>query len=146
MKEIIRIVNNTGNLPTDKGPLEIAVMESIKQGKEKILDVPKDFYKGVKYDIEIDITGESVDTRVRSATYFAIMQAIQADPTMTTDPAKKKLLFKFAEDGGVNLNDIFDVESKKVEEMVPAQPGGGGISAPAMGGQVPGNKLATIGQ
>jgi hypothetical protein len=144
-KEIIRIVSTTGNLPTneEKDVIGAAIEESIKQEKEKILDVPKGFYKGVKYDIDIDITGESVDTRVRSATYFAILQAIQSDPSMTQDPVKKKLLYKFAEDGGVNLAEIFDVETKPMEQMVQGQ-GGGGISAPAIGAEVPGMQMATV--
>jgi hypothetical protein len=134
-KEIIRLAT-TGTFPTnaDKDAIGIAVEEAIKQGKEKILTVPKGFYKEVKYDIDIDITGESVDTRVRAATKFAILQAITADPTMLQDPQKKKLLASYMEDGGVNAADIFDVESKKVEEMVPGR-AGGGVSAPQMGGQ-----------
>lgn len=145
LKEVIRLAT-TGKFPTkdEVDVIGMGVEESIKQGKEKLLDVPKNFYKGLKYDIDIDITGESVDTRVRSATYFAIMQAIQADPTMTQDPAKKKLLFKFAEDGGVNLNDIFDVESKPMEQMIPQGQGGGGISAPALDSKIPGNAMATV--
>lgn len=136
-KEVIRqMVNGKFLTNEDRDVIDIAIQESIKQEKEKLLDIPSSYYKGLKYDIDIDITGESVDTRVRSATYFAIMQAIQTDPTMTTDPVKKKLLFKFAEDGGVNLNDIFDVEKKTPEMMMPEmQPktGGGGISTPQMG-------------
>lgn len=134
-KEIIRLAT-TGPFPTnaDKEAIGIAVEESIKQGKEKILTVPKGFYKDVKYDIDIDITGESVDTRVRAATKFAILQAITADPTMLQDPQKKKLLASYMEDGGVNAADIFDVESKKIEEVVPGR-AGGGVSAPQMGGQ-----------
>ena len=149
LKEVIRIATSTGHFPSneEKDVMEIAITESIKQEKEKLLEIPSGFYKGLKYDIDIDITGESVDTRVRSATYFAIMQAVQSDPTMTQDPVKKKLLFKFAEDGGVNLNDIFDVEQKTPEMMMPEmQPkaGGGGISTPQMGQATQGAVPTTI--
>jgi len=145
-KEVIRMMTKTGKVPM-KDEMEIVTVgvdEALKQEKEKILTVPKGYYKDLKYDIDIDITGESVDTRVRSATYFAIMQAVQADPTMTTDPAKRKLLFKFAEDGGVNLNDIFDVEDKNVQTATPQGSGGGGISAPALGAKIPGAQPVTI--
>lgn len=137
LKEMIRQIVNYGKFPTneDKDIIGLAIEESIKQEKEKILTVPKDHYKDVKYDIDIDITGESVDTRVRAATKFAILQAITADPTMTTDPFKKKILMSYMEDGGVNPNDFFDVEKKDVQDMVP-QGGraGGGVSAPVIGG------------
>jgi uncharacterized protein (UPF0147 family) len=134
---MIRQIVNFDKFPTneDKDVIGLAIEESIKQEKEKILTVPKDHYKDVKYDIDIDITGESVDTRVRAATKFAILQAITADPTMTQDPFKKKVLMSYMEDGGINPNDFFDVEKKEMQEMVP-QGGraGGGVSAPQMGG------------
>jgi len=138
-KEIVRLATS-GKFPSnsDKEAISVAVEESIKQDKEKILTVPKNFYKGVKYDIDIDITGESVDTRVRAATKFAVLQAITSDPTMLQDPVKKKLLASYMEDGGINSGDIFGAETKKVEEMVPQGRAGGGVSAPQLGDQVPG--------
>jgi len=141
-KEIIRQVESTGKFPTnkDKETFEFVIQESIKQGKEKILTVPKGFYSGIKYDIDIDITGESVDTRVKSATKFAILQAITTDPGMTQDPVKKKILYSMAEDGGVNPHDLFGVEEKQIDQIEPemAQRGGGGVSRPmaAMGQQM----------
>jgi hypothetical protein len=146
-KEIIRIAANTGSLPTneEKDVISIALDEAVKQGKEKLITIPKGFYKGLKYDIDIDITGESIDTRVRSATKFALLQAITSDPTMTTDPVKKKILFGIAEDGGINPNELFEVETKQMEDLVP-QVGraGGGVSAPQMGANVPGMDMSTV--
>ena len=149
-KEVIRIAIQGGKFPTneDKDAIGIAIEESIKQGKEKLLTIPKGFYKGAKYDVDIDITGESVDTRVRYATRFAILQAITSDPTMTTDPMKKKILFGIAEDGGINPNDLFDVDSKKIEEAVPnvspVSRGGGGVAAVGAIGGAQGEAMKTI--
>lgn len=147
--EVFRIAAEKGVIPTpyEKEIIEMGITESIKQEKEKILDVPSGYYKDVKYDVDIDITGESIDTRVRSATYFTIMQAIQADPTMLQDENKKKLLYRFAEDGGINLAEIFDTQTKNPEQVIENQKstaGGGGISAPALGAKLPGNAVATV--
>jgi len=147
-KEVIRLAIKsvrTLKFPTskDRDVIGIAIEESIKQGKEHLLPIPKGFYKDVKYDFDIDITGESVDTRVRSATKFAILQAITADPTITTDPTKRKLLMSFAEDGGVNPTDIFDVESKQPIDVVPGR-AGGGVSAPRLGTPQQGQTTQTI--
>jgi hypothetical protein len=151
LKEIIRqALNNPSRFPTnkDRDVIGIAIESSIKQGKEKILTIPKDFYKDVKYDIDIDITGESVDTRVRSATRFAILQAITADPTATTDPIKKKIIAGMAEDGGINPNEFFGVETRSPEQMTqglsPVSRAGGGVSAPALGGAIPGQATQTV--
>lgn len=149
LKEVIRIATSGGPFPTnhDKDVIELAIEGAIKQGKEHIITIPRSFYEDVKYDVDIDITGESVDTRVRSATRFAILQAITADPTMTTDPVKRKILIGMAEDGGINPNDLFDAVPKNVDEATPPLPGGragGGVSAPAMGARVPGQTTTTV--
>jgi len=121
----------------DADVIQVAIEAAVKQGKEKILTVPKNYYKDVKYDIEIDITGESVDTKGRSSAKLAILQAITADPTMTTDPVKKKILASYMEDVGINPNDLFVTESKTPEQITGMQPtigrAGGGVSAPVPG-------------
>lgn len=152
-KEVIRLAIKSldgGKFPTssDMDTIGIAIEASIKQGKEHILTIPKGFYKNLKYDIDIDITGESVDTRVRAATKFAILQAITADPTMTTDPFKRKILMSYMEDGGLNPNDFFDVTQKTPADLVDPrmQPkmGGGGVSAPDLTNKVQAPQTTTV--
>ncbi len=128
---------------SDKEVIEIAVTQAIKQGKEKILTVPKDFYKGVKYDIDIDITGESIDTRVRYATKFALLQAATADPTLLSPEEKKALVMSMSEDGGVNPNDFFS-SSVDVPEGRNEGRAGGGVSAPQLGMKIPGQTSQTL--
>lgn len=147
--EIVRlIVGGIGHFPTeqDKEVIGLAIEESIKQGKEKLLTIPSNYYKGLKYDCDIDITGESVDTRVRYATRFAILQAITADPAMVQDPIKKKILYGMAEDGGLNPSEIFGAETKSLDQVAQPQQGraGGGVSAPAMGASMPGQMAQTL--
>lgn len=144
LKELIRMMVGS-KFPTnqDKDVIGVAIEQSIKQGKEKILTVPRGFYKDVKYDIDIDITGESIDTRVRQATIFAVMQAITADPTMTQDPTKRKILYMMMENGGISPDDIFDTPKTDMGQMVNEQGGnvkmgGGGVSAPALSQKIPG--------
>jgi hypothetical protein len=140
VKQVIK-----GKFPTnyDAQVIGIAIENSFKQNGELLKKLPKNFYKDVKYAIDIDITGESVDTRVRNATKFAILQAIQADPT------KKKILFSVAEDGGVNLNDFVGQEKQSIEQQIAGaegqKMGGGGISKPQMAqGAMPGQTSKTL--
>lgn len=151
LKEVMRLaIQGKWSTQHDADVIAIGIEEAIKQGKEKILTVPKNFYKDAKYDIDIDITGESVDTRVRAATKFAILQAVTADPSMLQDPVKKKLLMTYAEDGGFNLAEVLGAEVKKPDEVsnLKANPiasrAGGGVSAPQMGARVPGQQTATV--
>lgn len=147
-KEIVRQAATTKTLPSEaeKKAIEIAIGEAIKQEKEKLLTIPLNYYKDIKYDVDIDITGESVDTRVRSATLFAILQAITADPTMTTDPMKRKFLYTMGEDGGLNMADYLDVPKESPDMMLPQEQkrAGGGVSAPALGAQLPGQQMTTV--
>ncbi len=149
-KEVIRIATTTGKFPTnqDKDAIGIAVEASIKQGREKILTIPKGFYSNLKYDVDIDITQESVDTQQRYATKTAILQAITTDPTVLTDPTKKKILYSMAEDGGINPNDFFGSETKSPDEVSQMQQGqsvGGGVSKPTFQPQaVPGQVSKTL--
>lgn len=151
-KETVRLALESFNgkpFPTaeDKDAITVGVEEAIKLGKEKLLTIPKNFYKDTKFDVDIDITGESVDTRVKAATKFAILQAVTADPDMLVNEDKRKLLASYAEDGGLNPNDFFAAKTKKLEEMMPQVQGraGGGVSAPAMAGpSLPGQSSQTI--
>ena len=143
-----------GKMPTadDKATIEIAVEMAIKQGKEKMLTVPKGFYKNAKYDIDIDIMGMSVDVKARYATMFAILQAVTSDPTAITDPAKRKILFGMAEMGGVNPNDLFDSlpdsnsPTNMMDNTLPQNTrAGGGVSSPMqMGDMAQGQAQTTV--
>ena len=132
--QIIKFVKKRGVIPP-KGFIElkkVLIGESIKNLKEKFVKIKKDFYKDIKYGIDIIITGESIDTSVRSANLLQALQAITADPTVLTDPAKKKIFYKYLEQGGISPMDIEpEVASRGLENLQqPPRGAGGGISAP----------------
>jgi len=148
-KEVVRIAVEDGKILSNEevDAIGIGVEAAIKQEKEKLITIPMGFYKNLKFDLDIDITGESIDTRVRSATMFAILQAITADPTMLEDPTKRKFLYTMGEDGGVNMNDYLDVAPKKPEDVVPVDKqrgAGGGVSAPALAGGAQEQQTQTV--
>lgn len=123
--------------------IKMAITEAVKQKKEELLTIPKNFYKDIAYKVDIDITGESMDTRVKAATLFAILQAITADPTILQDPSKRKLLVSWAEQGGVNIADIEAPKPQSMQDMIPGR-AGGGVSAPQMGAPVQGSSTQTV--
>jgi len=117
--------------------MRVAIGERVRQGAERLVKIPKDFYKNLKYKIDIIITGEQRDSAVYAATLFAALQAITADPTLLTDPTKKKFFYKWLEQGGISPIDI-EPESpmpsiRQLGEQMPAPKGaGGGVSRPVM--------------
>lgn len=148
LEEMVRQVQR-GKMPTEDTKLmvETAVTATLQQDSEKLLKIPKNFYKDIKYDVEIDITGESTDTRVKQATLFALLQAMTADPTMTTDPTKREFLYMMAENGGINPNNLFrEVKEPQVEaaEQIGQRRAGGGVSAPQMSSPLAGQAMSTM--
>jgi len=123
--------------------MKIMISEKVKSGNEKMIVIPNKFYENLKYKIDIVITGEAVDTRVRAANALMAIQAMQADSTILTDPSKKKLFFYFLEQGGLNPYEIVSTEDVSQPEMTGK--GGGGISRPVMpNNSIPGQSQTTL--
>jgi hypothetical protein len=126
--EILAYILKNQRIP-NKEQLEIIrglVAEKIKKGKEKLIDIPAEYYKDLKYKIDIVITGEQLDTRAESANRLAILQAMTADPTLFTDPIKKKLMYPLLEAAGINPIDLNIEQAPKLEETI--RGAGGGVS------------------
>jgi len=120
--------------------INAAIEEKVKQGKEILLTIPKEFYKNLKYVIDIIITGEQRDTSVWAQTMYAGLQAVTVDPTILTDPTKKKFFAKYLETGGASIVDFEpDTQPQGMQQLMPNQPVGGGVSRPA---QMPGGATA----
>jgi len=112
--------------------IKAGIEERVKSSKEILLDIPKGFYKDIKYYIDIIISGEQKDTSVFGQTMFAGLQAVSQDPTLLTDPTKKKFFAKYLESGGASIID-FEPEVQQmqgIEQLMPKSVGGG-ISRPA---------------
>ena len=131
-QEVLRLAVTQGKQCSnqDADVIGVAMTQMIKQNKEHLLTVIKGYYKGVKYDIDINIKGYSKDTDTQMKIKFAVLQAITTDPTLTQDPVKKKILASYMEDGGLNPNDIFSVEQKDPQQISNQGRAGGGVSSP----------------
>ena len=110
--------------------------EKTKRSKEKFVKIPANFYEDIKYKIDIDIVGEAIDTRVRAVNRWLALQAITADPTLLSDPTKRKIFAKYLEDGGISLYDL-EVETpttelSEVAEQAMVKGAGGGVSRPTV--------------
>lgn len=127
--------------------MKTTIGEMEKQGKEKVLEIPKSFYEDLEYDIRIDIGEESKDTRAMTQVFFAILQALTADPTILTDPTKKKVFYKALEYSGVNPEEVLSseptptIQNQMQNPTGPMKGAGGGVSAP---GNIQGQGLPNI--
>lgn len=130
-------VLRTGMLP-DNNALDLLTSlteNEIRKNGEYQLTIEKDYYSDVEYEVDIDITGESQSATVKAQALFAYLQAMSVDPTITTDPEKKKIMRMYLEQVGINLGDLTSSYSSQPQEQqlqspVPMKGAGGGISAP----------------
>jgi len=130
---LIEFLRRKRRMPT---PAQFAALKvAIKRQVEKERPwIPPEYYKDVKYRINIIITGEAKDIRVEAANLQTILQAIVADPTLITDPVKRKIFARIAAKGGINLADILPAEEEKETEIIAeaVKKGGGGVSRPSL--------------
>ena len=124
--------------------IKSTIVEAVKKNKEQLIKIGAGFYKDIKYIIEIVITGESLDTSIRAATLFAALQAITADPTLLTDPVKKKFFYRYLEQGGISPIDLEISEEPKGLEEITRKAVGGGISRPVMAPAMAGTRETTL--
>lgn len=126
--ELLEFNKQTKRIPTK---IQSEAMKQVIQERKKDEDVkiPKDFYKDVKYIVDIIITGQDKDLRVQASNMAMVLQAIQQDETLLTNPAKRKIFGKLLESVGLDINDIAIDETQPITQMVQEQKGGG-ISRP----------------
>ncbi len=130
-EELFHFLKTKKKIPSPVQYDAIKAVISKKVGEKDIL-IPNDFYKDLKYSIDIVITGQDRDLRMQAANMAMILQTLVADPTVLTDPAKRKVFGKQLEAVGLNIHDIVS-EDMSPEQIIGQKVGeqkGGGISRP----------------
>jgi len=133
-KELLKFVMNKGKVPTQiqYEAIQGASAEKERSGKEMSMKIPNDFYKNVEYEVDIVITEEARKMKAQSSNMVTILQAIQQDETILTDPTKRKILSQLLSSLGMSLADIESSEMAQTGGIQQAakETRGGGISAP----------------
>jgi len=122
----------TNKMPTEahKDILRVSITENIQQEQEKLIKLPTNFYKNLKYKIDIIITGEQKDVQGQAQFIFSVLQAITVDPTILQDPTKRKMLLKLMELNGLQGFDFIPTETPSIQKLTEGQQVGGGVSRP----------------
>ena len=102
-------------------------MKQIIADKQEASDiyVPAKYYENVDYLVEIEITGQYKDSRVEAANNLMILQSIGTDPTLLTDPNKRKIFAEILEGMGKNITDFGSPQVNQIEQSVQENVGGG---------------------
>jgi hypothetical protein len=105
---------------------ELALAEISKWGDKIWTDIKKDYFKNIDFEVDVEITGEGRDVYAQMRNAELLLTTIQKDPTVLTDPAKKRILFKAMSVMGWNMAELerMETETIKAADMpIPSQAG-----------------------
>lgn len=134
-RELLDFVKRNKKVPTQTQYEAIrgSVSEKERGGKESSMKVPSNFYD-VDYDVDIVITEEQRKMQARAANMTTVLQAIQQDETLLTDPSKRRIFSQLLSSIGMSLADVEGPETGQVGGVEASarenKLRGGGISAP----------------
>lgn len=120
------------------------VAEKVNNGKEELIDIPENYYKDLKYLIDIVITGEQLDMRADAANRLLILQTMSTVPDLLTNPNKRKLIAPVLESVGINPADLDTQETPQLMETISKMAGGGVSKMPNMPSPVAGQREVRI--
>ena len=107
--------------------------EMVKESKDRIgqtktkrfLDVPKNYYKGMKAKITVNVTGEQLNKGAVLETLSNIMTVYAKNPAIAQDPVLMQIFLKIVELSGAGISPISLMgaieEAKKQQEALQAQ-------------------------
>jgi len=101
--------------------------------KGKKVDIPKGLYDNLKYKMEINIVGESIDTAGKLTTLQTLWQILGSNPSVLQDKTVKNILFKMLNLSGFNPKDFEfpeDIPSLQQASGMAQAVRGGSIAAP----------------
>ena len=117
-------------LPPEMWELKRALeAEKLKNSK---ITVPRNFYEDLKYKMQIDIVGESIDTASKLTTLQTLFQIIGSNPAVLQNKTTKNILFKMLNLAGFNPKDFEEDEVPTIQGVSQETQvqRGGSIAAP----------------
>lgn len=93
-------------------------LKEIKRHGDKIwTEVQERFFKDLDYEVDIVSTGENKNIYSQINNGNALLMALAKDPTITTDPTKKKILFKVMSAMGWHMSELEDMDNEQLENQ-----------------------------
>lgn len=102
---------------------EQALADISKTGDKIWVEIQKNFFKNLDYNVDIVSTGENQNIYAKINNGNALLQLLGADPTVITDPIKRKVLFKIMSSMGWHMSELQDIEQEasKMQLQQPEQ-------------------------
>lgn len=94
---------------------EEALKEIQLHGDKIWTEVQERFFKDLDYEVDIVSTGENKNIYSQINNGNALLMALAKDPTITTDPTKKKILFKVMSAMGWHMSELEDMDNETLQ-------------------------------
>lgn len=107
-EKVVEYAKKTGWFPSkeQKELVRMQVQDKLKGKKNRYLKIPDGYWKNARYMVDINITGESSDSGVKSQLIQMILQIQGTNPAVMQDPVSRSLIFALANLGGINPVEI----------------------------------------
>lgn len=109
--QIQRILDRKGFFPEEEIVAEV-MAELEKNGDKQWIDIQKDFFKGLDYEVDLVTTGENKNLFAKLQNSQAILGLLQKDPTIFQDPVKRKVAFWTLSNMGMRISELEDLETE----------------------------------
>ena len=132
-KAVADYAEKHGHFPS-KGQQELIkekVLKELQSRKYTNIKIPDYYYDNAEYKLHIEVTGESIETGVRSQILQTAMQILGTNPAILQHPVLRTIFFRFMGLGGVTPQEL-GIDLSALSNM-PALPvaQGGSTAAPA---------------
>lgn len=123
-KAVADYADKNGYFPSmqQRKTIEDQMMMGMKGQKYKSTKIRDWYYDNAAYKMEIDVTGESVDTGVKSSIIQSGMQILGSNPAILQNATTRAVFFRFLALGGVTPGEI-GIDVNNIDQT-PVQPGG----------------------
>lgn len=112
---------DTGNVPTEDEYTQIKqqyVQMYQKQGSQMWIDVEKDFFANIDYELSLETTGESRNVQSWLNNLSMVFKMISGNPMILANPLLKRLLYKMLSAMGMSVSELENAEAEISQEMV----------------------------
>lgn len=91
-----------------------------KQGSHMWVDIEKDFFKNLDYELSLEITGEGRDVQAWLNNLMTVFKLISANPLIMQQPVLKRLLYRMLTAMGMSVSELENADSEMTQEMLDA--------------------------
>lgn len=102
-----------------KEEAELMIKESVdnyaKEGSYMWLQITKDFFKNLEYEVSLEITGEGRDVQAWINNLVSVLKLTAGQPLSAMNPFSKRLLYKILTAMGMSVSELEGAESEEVQ-------------------------------